>query len=322
MSWKEPLRALKANLIRTRISKPPILIFAARRGGSTMLADAIACNRGVWFANEPFAVFPGHQQFQVKSRYLPRLSHSQFFDLSAEEHQQFESYVGGLLEGNIRSLGTCRSAGARMLADRVCLKILNANWMLPWFVENSSCDSVFLTRHPGSQAVSVLRQGWGFGVEAYFDKPAALRRYFTPDQIEFGQGILASSDRWRKAILDWVIINAPGLFEKNDARVTRVAYEHLVLNVESFTEQVLIGKLGLEARDRMLMSFASPSNSSTLSMHETRDAIVEGKRKLLISRWLDEITPQQSIAAQEILDRFNVELYSMDDPKPNVALSW
>ena len=52
------LRTLKARLIRFEKVAPPVLVFGLRRGGSTMVTDAIAANRGVWFADEPFAMFP------------------------------------------------------------------------------------------------------------------------------------------------------------------------------------------------------------------------------------------------------------------------
>ena len=282
-----------------------------------MLADVVACNRGVWFTNEPFAVLPGHPGYDVKRATLPCREHSQFFSLSPEELTGFSLYVDMLLRIEDKTLGTCRRTLLPMRANRVSLKILNANWMLDWFIENTDCHAIFLTRHPASQALSVIRQRWQFGAEAYFREPQELCPYLSASQIELGLKILKRGDVWEIAILDWVILNHPLAITKQRHEINVVRYEDLIRDPAPFTRGVLNEELHLQDLKEMLATFNVPSNSSTMSRRDTKSAILEGRTDYLLNRWQDEVDEHQKRAAQRILETFEVSAYNMSSPLPS-----
>ena len=114
-----------------------------------MLADVIASNPGIWLADEPFAMFPNHPGYALKQRLLPEREHSQFFALNPTELEQFDRFANGLLTARYRELGTCRRLHQGVYADRVCMKILNAPWMLDWFLEREDVDCIFHDTPPG-----------------------------------------------------------------------------------------------------------------------------------------------------------------------------
>lgn len=315
MKWPEGLRQLKAKWVRRNISEKPIIILASRRGGSTVLADVIASNRGVWFANEPFAVFPSHPDLALKQRLLPYREHSQYFDLEGHELEQFRNYVSGLLRAEYSSLGRCRRVKFPFHTNRVCLKILNAPWMLNWFLDNAKGDVIFLTRHPAAQALSVNRQEWDYGVRAYFSRPHALAKVFSSDQIAFGLDILNRNNKWEVAILDWIMTTHHGRASK-DPRLIKVAYEHMVVNPTSFCEDILCRRLKLSELERMKARFGVPSNSSSLTTQSTLDAIAAGDKEKLLSDWTRQIGDEEKRTAQAILDRFNVVEYDMSHHMP------
>ena len=302
-------RAAKARLVRVRPARRPVLIMGLRRGGTTMVADAVAGTRGVWFADEPFAVLPGRALYAHRRARLPEAAHSHFFDLHGEDLARFAAYTRELLEGRPRLMGTARAPHGLLGADRVCLKVLSAPWMIDWFLEASGADIVTILRHPGAQAVSVLRRDWGFPVEAYLARPESLARHFTPRQITLAREIFNSGDRWCIAILDWVITGAGLRAAPEGPHHRRLAYESVVHDPAGFVDATLVGWLGLAGRARMLEGLSRPSSSSRLSTPEARAAILGGDREALLEGWRREVDPAMLAAGQRILDSFGIGDY-------------
>jgi hypothetical protein len=96
-----------------------------------MVTDAISANRGVWFADEPYAMFAKWRGYAEKSARLHSPKHSHFFGLSESEERWFSAFSYDFLDARFRTMGTARHTKPLLRADRTCLKILNAPWMLP-----------------------------------------------------------------------------------------------------------------------------------------------------------------------------------------------
>ena len=318
MSLKNVARSIKRKALRYRQGeRPNLCVLGIRRGGSTLLADMLAAQPGVWFANEPFAVFKNHQNAGAKlGRWLPELPHSQFFDLSKEQSDQFDQYTALLNRAQI-PIGTARRARFPLTADRVCIKVLNAPFLADRFAEACEMQTVFLTRHPAAQALSILRQGWGFSAEAYFAKPDFLAKYMKGEQIELGQRIFAnkaSGGDWEKAILNWWIENLYPI--RHATRFTQVlTYEELTLKPERWIN-TLCDSLQLGDPNAMLTVANRPSNSSNMSTGDTVRQIAGSDRTGLISSWQKRVDADMASKAQAILDAFGVHEYRMNDPLP------
>lgn len=293
-----------------RGAKPDIALLAIRRGGSTLLAQMIGANRGVWFANEPEAAFDGHQQFELKRRYLPPKPHCQYFDLDPEEAARFRGYFA-LLSRAALPLGNCQRPKFPLVSDRVLLKILNAPAMIDWFAEELGMSVVFLTRHPAPQALSVIRNGWGYSAEAYFAHPTFLGAYYDEAQVEYGRRILAEGSDWQKAILNWVVENDFPL-RRATRPVLRLTYEELTLCTPQVVDR-LCDRLDLDEPDRMLAMAERPSGSSRMSTGERRAMIASRSRGELIRDWRRKIDDRQREQAQEILSTFGIAAYSMGE---------
>ena len=307
-------RAIKRRLLKYHQGpRPNVLIFGIRRGGSTFLADMFAIERGLWFSHEPFAVFARRREYNEKRRWLPELPHSQFFSLSPEQTHQCREYTNRLLNG-YSQLGTCRRTKPFLRADRVALKILNAPFMIDWFGSTFDVQLLFLTRHPAAQALSVLRNNWGFSAEAYFGHPHFLYSYMSPEQIDYGREILATGSLWRKAILNWVIENCYPLYHCT-SKILRITYEELTLYTPLVVEQ-LCTRFLLVDRNRMLELERRPSESSRLSTKVTNKMIRSGDKHALVDQWRQSVDKQQIAQAQDILDYYEVDIYHMDDSIP------
>lgn len=302
------LRAAKARALRFRRAASPILVMGLRRGGSTMVADAVAANAGVWLVNEPFAVLPTHPGHALKSARLPAAAHSQFFALRGADLARFDAYLDDLLAARLRALGAARRARAPLTADRVCLKILNAPWMIERMIGRDGAQALILLRHPGAQALSALRQGWGFALEAYHARRDALDAAFDADQLALWDDVAASGDRWRIAVLDWVIASLP-LRRCAAPGARRVLYEDVVAAPDRFVDETLSDWLGLAERDRMRAALSRPSGSSRMSEKAALDAMRDRDVAALVDGWRDKLDADQRRAGQEILDVFRVAHY-------------
>lgn len=306
------LRKAKARLLRFNSSHPPVLVMGLRRGGSTMVADAISANRGVWFADEPFAMFPGRSGFAEKSARLFVPMHSHFFDLTAQEQGLFSTFSQDLLGAQFRTMGTARHTLPGLLANRTCLKVLNTPWMLDWFAAETDAHIIAMTRHPGAQARSVLRQGWGYPTEAYLARPALLERVFGPARVKVAREIWESGDDWSRAVLDWVVTSHP-LRNAHGKRVYRTTYEAVVDQPEAFIDAVLMQKCGLVDRDAMVSAILKPSGSSHLNTASATQSIAERNVDKILNGWRDKCSADELARGQEILDQFDVTEYRFDD---------
>lgn len=305
------MRKAKARLLRYRAEHPPVLVMGLRRGGSTMLADAVSANRGVWFSNEPYAMFPSRPGFAEKSARLFVPPHSHFFDLSVEEQSRFDAFSRDLMAAKIRAMGTSRHTLPGLRANRSCLKVLNAPWMLDWFAEETDAHIIAVTRHPGAQARSVIRQGWSCPVEAYLDRPALMERVFGPARLKAAKEIWGSGDLWAQAVLDWVVTSHPLRHALGD-RVYRTSYEAVVAQPEAFIDAVLMQKCGLTDRHAMLTAILRPSGSSHLNTDAATHSIAERDVDRILNGWRDKCSAEELRVGQEILDQFDVTDYRFD----------
>ncbi|MDJ0993112.1 MAG: hypothetical protein QNI90_06030 [Dinoroseobacter sp.] len=305
---RQVLRRVKASQITFRKSAPPVVVMALRRGGSTMLADAIAGNRGVWFADEPYAMFRDRPGMPMKAEALFTPEHSHFFDLSGIELEKFTSFSNRLLNAEFYEMGTSRKTLPGLRADRVCLKVLNAPWMLDWFLEKTDANVLALVRHPGAQALSVISIGWQFPVEAYLNRQGFMEEHFTDRQVDVARRIFRSQNKLEIGVLDWIVTSHP-LRSASNARLHTLRYEDIVRDPDAFVDTVLVRDLGLGAVETMKASFRRPSGSSRMSTDTTNAAISKGDVEFLLQRWRAKISDDDAKGAQALLDTFEVDEY-------------
>ncbi|MEM6817140.1 MAG: hypothetical protein AAF600_22565, partial [Bacteroidota bacterium] len=221
-------RSVKRSLINYRQGTlPNIALIAAVRGGSTLIGDMLAVQKGMWFFDEPFAYrhieWPG-KQMQLSQEKIGESSC--FFDLNQAEEEEIRRYMGLLNQGAVRTKGTARRPHFPLRADRVCLKILRGAWLIDMFAE-LGMQNLFLIRHPAAQALSLMRLDWRYSASIYFERPEFLAQYFSSAQIEYGNKILAEGSNFQKAILSWICdVIYPLKYSKQVS--CQLFYEHLI----------------------------------------------------------------------------------------------
>ncbi|MGD1854732.1 MAG: sulfotransferase [Leptolyngbyaceae cyanobacterium] len=310
-------RSIKRNLVNYRQGAlPNIALIAAVRGGSTLLGDMLAAQKGMWFFDEPFA----HRHMQWPGKRM-QLSHektgesSRFFDLTEAEKKEVIQYMHLLNQGAVRTTGTARRTHFPFRADRACLKILRGAWLIDMFAEQGM-QILFLIRHPAAQSLSVMRLNWQCAAAIYFDRPDFLIRYFSNDQIEYGKKILAEGTDFQRAVLSWVCdMSYPLRFSKNVS--CQLFYEHLIDQPKPWIEH-LCTKLGLQDDEIMAQILSKPSGSSKMSTSDITKAITAGDSRLLLQKWCNKLDDSDRKAGQEVLEHFDIDCYTMYDAMPNV----
>ena len=260
-----------------------IFLFALRRGGSTLLAEAIAGEPGVCFFNEPLACFKEHKEYEERITWLPLLPDSQFFDLSSNHQQKLEIYIKNLLMGNLLQLSNSTKPKFFLKTNRVLMKILNAPFLVDWFSNIQPCQIIFLSRHPASQTLSVLRNKWSWSAVTYFSNVEFMSKYFTSYQISFGQSILSEATEWEKGILNWIIETYFPLY-LTKSEVFHVTYEELVLNNLKIMSNIR-NYLKLNRHlSNICKTFDKPSSSSIMSDNLSIQMLEKGNRNFLINK--------------------------------------
>lgn len=305
------LRKLKQQLLRIQLTERPVLVFGIRRGGSTILADMVAANRGVWFGDEPYAVYPDRQGYEIKTTQLPKRPHSAFFDLSTEEKQKFEHFSRQLLSGAYRCMGTARRSHWGS-ARRIALKILNAPWMLDDLLNWSGGTGLAMTRHPGAQMVSVLRQGWDFQVPVFAAHDIFLYKHFNDKQIAHIKKAAEINDPVLVALTDWILLSHP-LRNATHPAAIKLKYEDMVQSPERMIHDILFQKCGLKETKRMLNIIHHPSGSKRMSTKQSNQLIENGDTEALLNLWRSKLDDRDIRRCQAVLDLFEIDDYRMMD---------
>lgn len=293
----------------------PICLYAARRGGSTLLMQVIGANRGIRYYDEPFSVFSAPYRGLYRNPPLPLRYASQFTSIHVDEAEEVKAYLAAILDGNLTWNNPWKFWDPEydFVYTRKLLKILDAKPLIDWIDKTFSVDTVYLARHPVPVALSVLQRKWDSTSRAYLQDEDFCRRYLTDSLLDFSWRIYMSGDRFANAILNWCLDNAaPFALIPIRPQWVSVTYEDLVVSPEAVI-RTLSEKLDLKGRERMLRQIRRPSSSSrSLEIGPRTPA----GREALVSGWVSKVTPDMVRTADEILERFSITLYRAGNPMP------
>ena len=288
------------------------MIFATRRGGSTLLAEFVSKNsRKVRMIDQPFDVFPKGDfisDFRIKK--LPEKIKSQFFELSGEERIEVGRYIDELLNGGLKNYENGRYFS--IYKNRTVLKIVNASYLGRWIYKEKCGKCIFLSRHPGAQVQSILRNTWGLTYDAYLSNRGWCDEYLTSRQLDLSVYIDKKGSYFEKCVLNWVYENLYFLkFASFD--FLHVNYEDLLLDSAHVAH--LLSIFLDDSYSGTEMSRAS--RSTKFSDKNTTEAIQTQDKSYLISKWSKCFSVEEKARGQEILDIFKITHYSFTSIYPS-----
>lgn len=304
-------------LIRFQPREKPICIYASRRSGSSLLMEMISTNRGVMFSDQPFSAYVATR---ANLNRLPIFPYGQIAYPDAVEEQSLRSYVEELLTGQRRANLPWKlwSKEFHFFNDRLCLKITDAKCMMDWIDAQFDVHTIAMTRHPIAQSLSVANAGWFTTGKGLLRNPGYVERWLNSTTEAFAWRIYQHGSDLEQRVMDWVLENLPvfsGLREHSSWLY--VSYEDLIGST-SAAVTYLVDRLDLTDGPRMLRRCQRPSRSTRrLSTDQQQRLIDQGKRTELVSSWRDKVVPSEIAGCFEILDQFQIGLYSSDSDQPD-----
>lgn len=312
---------LRFPMMRSQQGKP-IAIFAARRGGSSILAETIGVNKAMMIVDQPFDRFHDYtRDGRKRIELLPDKYRSQFIDLTEEEEKYIEEYVCRINKGKLQLSAVVPNPLFFLLipmSNRVVLKIVNANSMVNWF-HRFDIHVIYMSRHPIAQSLSIMRNNWGLTVDAYLKSKYFCCKYLKPEMRIEAEKIMNSGDHFLQCILNWIFENLVPMKYSNE-QVFKFTYEELCLFPEHIIS-LLAKILELSKPDRMVERFRAPSRTMGFSTKEAKDIIRNIKDDYsrgikLISRWMHEVEQEKAKKAIDLCKFFGLNWYEYDSPFP------
>jgi len=304
---------------RSDPDKADICLYSSRRGGSTLLMEILAANRGMSFSDQPFGLYTASGP---NINRLPIFPYGQIYAPDEQELALIREYVDGLFAGEIPANVPWKfwARGWYRRTDRMTLKITDAKGLAQWFDESYRAHALVMTRHPLAQSLSVQRIGWQVTGKGFLRNEAYRRDHLTPELVEMCERIYAQGPSLTCHVLDWGLENLPlikGL--RDNPHWIHVSYEELVAD-SSAVVSMLARSMDLPDEARMLEVAGRPSRSTKRSSTAATVKNIRSKDvKDLLLGWRDKVEPALRDECFEVLDRLGVRLYGADSPYPDTA---
>ena len=297
-------------------SKPDIGLFASRRGGSTWLMQVIGSAPGVRSLDQPFSVMtanltPGHY------RRIPKYPYGEIVSPAEDEFEALEAYVTSLLAGELPLNAPYRfwERGFERKTNRQVLKIVGAKSIIEWLDTRFGIQVVYVSRHPITQSLSCIRNGWTLTARAFLDNPRFVDAWL-PGPVEARcHDLLSNGTELERFVMNWGLENMVPIRSDRRDHWLNISYEHTALFPDA-TIELLDSRLDLGGVEILRSALNRPSRSSRLSTAERRSAMRRGDARELVESPLLRVDPKQRAAAMRILDDLGVAIYSPDSALP------
>jgi hypothetical protein len=293
---------------------PNIAIFSSARSGSTWLMELIATQPGFKSVDEPL-----HPDHLIECGIAQPPADEVWNLLLPNENRQavLRRYFTSI-ERNEIHIGEPRflSRFYRLRTNRIVFKILRAQDLMGWFQDTFGWQIVYLIRHP--LATNLSRKQFP-RLELFLKNELFISRYLSREQFEFSQEVQARGSRLQIGVLDWCLQNLPVLKNLGDRSWLLVHYEDLIRQPAIEIDR-LASALSLSGKELMRRHLSEASGSTYQSDASTRSAFKSPDRKpsseFLLTKWRTKLGPDDEEQAFQVLDAFEIDIYSRGEDLP------
>jgi len=197
----------------------------------------------------------------------------------------------------------------RLLTSRIVFKILAMEHMIDEIKSRCAGQVVYLIRHPLATSISrkVLPR-----LDLFVESAFYRDRYLSPRQAEEIRRLHEKGTPLQRAVLSWCFENLIPLKHSPREDWLLLSYEELLLNTRECCALVQ-NRLGLEDLGLMLKAAGEPAANIYLSTDDTRRIMADPdearKKRTLITKWRDRVTPEEEASAFEVLALFELDPY-------------
>lgn len=277
--------------------KKNILIFGYPRSGSTWLMELIRETPGTVNLWEPLHienVDPFRQLGFGWRQHIPETADWKEAEKTFEKLFKGE-YLNFWLTSRDFPLKFC-------VADRMIIKFVRANAMIPWLLKKFDFEltPLFLLRHPFAIAASQMKEGsWDYEFEEYIIPNMPYNEIYKDHQRFLSTLKTKSED----IVATWCINNKVVLDEgRNGQDWITLYYESLLLNPSQEIERIF-DHWNMPVPEGIMEQIREPS--STAQETTFREDI-----KAQLSKWRQFFDQAEISRMQRVLDYFEIDIYS------------
>lgn len=315
----------------------PVLIFGSGRGGTTWVQDVLAKANNMGTLFEPLHADAVKGAENLANLYIP----------AGHENAELADFMDSIFDGTIKSIwasvrvrpqrlfppfrklmtidGARTSARGMVRASRMwaenralqgrpkVIKFIRANLMIEWIRANYSHRAAIVVRHPCAVLSSVCQRSgaeeWAYPaikqlLSRYLEQPKLIE-----DRLKDKMSELESYDSLAKVhAAIWCIENAD-IVSKASVGKTHVAfYEHLA-DHDAAAWRSLADALSLENAPQPEL-LVKPSQQAS---YVRRKGGLESQQQ---AGWQNKLTSEQIADVRTVINLFEVDAYSVDDPMP------
>jgi len=267
--------------------------------------ELLSSEPGCKFINEPL-----NREILNGTNVLPIRTRWNYLSLTSYEEQIMKDYFQN--DDRISCFGPISpfSNTFDFITNRRVIKVIRANALIEWFINNFDYHIIYLIRHPIAQALSCISRGHRCEINEYMRNRDYIRRYLSNGMVDRLKEICRSGSAIEMFVAEWCLENVPPLTlwdKRKDFLV--LTYEELVLKPRQIIS-VLCRKLNLKFPSEIMTRINQPSRSTDSSTKATVESIKNARAQFLISKWEKEVNTKQKDCLFEILNIFEIDTYS------------
>jgi len=252
-----------------------IYIFTLPRSGSTWLMEIIGSQPKIKIVQEPLSLEQTNKEFLIK--YFDRkFLQERYIDLNVSDKRKMRKYFDDLSEGKLLNsfyFGDLLSGNHSFISNRSLFKTHKITGIIDFFDKNFNIDIVYLVRHPISNSLSRIRNGWKHYIDFYMASDY-FRKLIGKNLTEFVEKNITKCSILEKFVISWCFenfvllkkLNSKNNFNNNFILLT---YEQMVVEPDKVI-RILSSKLELYNLKDMYKKIFIPSRGIRYSTKEIK----------------------------------------------------
>lgn len=283
-----------------------IIIFSDPRGGSTWITEMVMQIPKTTVLWEPLHL--------TEVEHFTKLNFSWRQHIPEyEEWPEAENAFEQVLRGKVLNEWTCRLSSPLQLfsSERMIVKFVRANAMIPWLTRtfDFKYTPIHLVRHPFAVVASQLNYGsWDYEFDGFKIPNTPYNDIYLKHA-----GFLSKIETKEEALVaTWCITNMiPLTNTRNNVDWLTIFYEDLIVDPEREMNRIF-SRWNLSVPDTVYEMMRKASST-------TKDATFELSIDEQLSKWKTVFSTEQLQKMQDVLNYFDVKVYSAFEMKPNIS---
>jgi sulfotransferase family protein len=226
-----------------------------------------------------------------------------------DKSPQYVDPARWLLEGKVGHYPKLDRANHRIFATKRMLKETRGNLWLKWLHVNfPEVKIILLMRHPCAAVNSRIKRGNLVLFEPFLDQPALMEDHLGPFKAAIEQA--KGAEEFEQRIFMWCINYYVPLRQFAPGEIHIAFYENFAEHPKEEIER-LFKFTGEPYDDRVLEAIKKPSEVTRPDA-----AVITGRS--IVSHWQEEVGPERTRRAIDVLRQFGLDRIYSEDPMPNV----